>query len=182
LRFRVIRKGQVERRPRSQLATGGRDHILAPRIAPALLDLGREFGRIDCRQPTAKQRAKYAMNQSPWTAIHEGERRRDNGVVGRAESDLLRESQAEHRAGLAVVCEAVAGGAVDQVVEVGNAPQRLTGDGDREAMIGGRELTLVSGSGIQRLSTPKNAVEHLQRSLASAKTLNAWHRAIQSSS
>ena len=78
------------------------------------------------------------MNQPAGPAVDERKRGRDKRVIWSLKATLLSKCEAQHHACLAVVGQALAGGAVDQGIEVGDSAQYLSCDGDREPVVGGR--------------------------------------------
>ena len=115
------------------------------------------------------------MHQPPRAAVDQRQCGRDQRVVGRLETNLLREREPQHHASLRIVWQPLPRGAVDQRVEIGQAAQGLPGDRQRECAIGRRQVARGGECALQRLSTPKHRVQHLQRGLARANALNAWH-------
>ena len=120
---------QVDRRRRDGEARGrGRD-LLAPGGAPARSDRARAGSAPGAPAPTCASacrtrrgpagagRRRPAAARSRWRHAAAFQRQR------------LDERDAEREAGLGVVGQALLGGAVDQRVEIGQAAQRLGGDG-----------------------------------------------------
>ena len=117
------------------------------------------------------------MHQPPRAAVDQRQRGRDQRMVRRAEPDLLRERQPQHHPRLAVVGQALARGAVDQRVEIGQPAQRLAGDRDGQRMIGRRQVADRPARRVERLAAAQHGIEHLQRRAARADAFNAWHKA-----
>ena len=131
LRLGIVGEAQVERRALGDLAARGFDDLLAPGRAPSAARPLRAGAAPRCGgRPRAEQRAEHAVDQPARAAVDQRQSGRDQRMVGRAEADLLREREAQHHPRLAIVGQALAGRAVDQRVEVGQAAQRLAGDGD----------------------------------------------------
>ena len=80
------------------------------------------------------------MNQPARAAVDQRQCGRNQGMIGSAETDLLREREAEDHARFRIVGQALARGAVDERVEIGQAPQRLAGDGTSESAVRGRKV------------------------------------------
>ena len=79
------------------------------------------------------------MDQPPRSAIDQRQSGRDDRMVGRVQPDLLRKREPQHHARLLIVGQALARRAVDQRIEIGQPPQGLAGDRDRESR--GRRAT-----------------------------------------
>ena len=77
------------------------------------------------------------MNQAARAAVDQREQGGNRGVRRRAEGEGLDESDPEREARLGIVRQALPRGAVDQLVEIGEAAQRLGRDGEGEAAIVG---------------------------------------------
>jgi hypothetical protein len=108
-------------------------------------------------------------------------------MVGRAETHLLRKREAQDQARLGIVRKALSGCAVDKRIQIGNPPQRLAGNGDRECMIRRRKLAFGGSGSVEGLAPPKNRIEHLERRPAGTQpvilwALNAWHRGLECAS
>ena len=129
---------------------------------PALFDLGRKPGRVHCRHAAPEQRSENPVDEPPWAAVDERQGGRDEGVVGSPEAHFLRERQSEHHPRLAVVGQALARGAVDQCVQVRQAPERFPRDGDGEAVVGGGKVADRISGGLERKAVTEHRVEHLQ--------------------
>ena len=146
LRFRIVGEAEVERRALGDLAARRRDDLLAPRGAPALLDRSGRRGASIAGTPAPEQGAEHAVDQPARAAVDQRQGGRDQRMVGRAEPDLLRQREPQHHPRLAVVGQALAGRAVDQRVEVGQAAQRLAGDRQRERLVGGRQACAAAAA------------------------------------
>ncbi len=115
------------------------------------------------------------MDEAAGAAVNQGQSGRDQRVVWRSEANLLRECEAQDRARLRILGQRALRGAVDQRVEVGQAAQRLAGDGDREPLVGIGQADRTGG-GVQRTALAQHAVEQLQRRAPSVEArLSTWH-------
>ena len=94
-------------------------------------------------------------------------------MIGGAEADFLRQRKTQHHPRLGIGGERQPRGAVDQIVEIGNAPQGLPGNGEGEALIGGRKARSALRRSLERLPPAKNAIEHAQRGGARGQTAGA---------
>ena len=122
-----------------------------------------------------EQGPEHTVHQSARPAIHQRQSGGDQRVVRGSEPDLLGEGEAQNHPRFAVVGQSLPGRAVDQCIEVGEPPQRLARDGDRERPVGRREVADRGGCGLEGLPAAKHRIEQLQRRAARSKPFNAWH-------
>ncbi len=182
LGFGIVGEAQVERRTLGDLTPRRLNDVIAPRLSPALLDGIGEARRVERRNAAAEQRPEHAMDQAAGAAIDQRQRGRDQCVIGGAEPHLLRKREAQHGPRLAVVGQALAGGAVDQAVEVRQAAHGLAGDRHRQRLVRRGKPAHLLRRRVDRQPAPEHGIEDLQRGAARANPLSAWHRGSQCSS
>ena len=107
-------------------------------------------------------------------------------MIGRVEADLLGEGEAQNHARLRVVGQALAGGRIDQFVEIGQAAQCLAGDGRGVGGVGWREAARGGGGAVERLALAQDGIKHDEgrtaRGGAVRILIGAWHGAPYASS
>ncbi len=160
-RFLGGAEAEVEWRAADDRAAGGVDDFLTPGRRPALLHRFRQGALVSLGERAAQQGAENPVNQPARTTLDQRQGGRDQRVVGDLERDPLRQREAEHHPRLGIVGQRLPGGAVDQAVEQGQAAQRLAGDRQGKALVGGVELQPLARR-IHRLPTTDHAVEDAQ--------------------
>ena len=96
-------------------------------------------------------------------------------MVGRAETGLLGQRQAQDHARLAVVGKVLTGCGIDQGIEVGQAAQGFAGDGNGQRGVLRRQFDLL-GRGIERPALAKHGIEHIQGGAARTEAFDLRHR------
>ena len=184
LRFRVVGEAEIERRALGDLPPRGRNHVLAPGRAPALLDRLRQGA--ERRSAAGRAEAMCRARHAPAAA---GRRRpaasavATSGVIGRAEADLLREREAQHHARLAEssgsrwrVALSISASRSGRRRSVSPAIAKASARSRR------RQVARGGQRAFERLAAAKHRIEHLQRRAARADAFSAWHWPSRSSS
>lgn len=166
-----ICKAQVERRALDDRTTRRGDGLLSPRSGPPLLDLRRK-PCLDCKgDALAEQCPEHAMHQPAGTTIDQRKSGGDQRVIWDLQGDLLRQRKTQDHPRLGIVRKPLPRRTIDQLVEVGEAPQCLSRYSERQRLVVRDDFL---GRGIQRLAPPEHRIQEPKRGAPGAEAFHAW--------